>query len=111
MPNFFKEWGVQTVFDPTMADLSRLSDMPHYVAAIIHQANIGVNEEGTEASAATVMAMLVSSSGPRFGGLERKKPFIPFIADRPFIFMINNGDFIGVYVKGKSSEEEKKTSN
>ena len=100
MPKFFKKWGIQTIFDSTKANLSGLSDTPHYVAKIIHQANIGMNEKGTEASAATLFAMAATDLGP--GALSRRDWSIPFVADRPFVFMINNGDFIGVYAKGSS---------
>jgi hypothetical protein len=31
-----------------------------------------------------------------------------FNANRPFIFMINNGDFIGIYSKGIRFNKEKK---
>ncbi len=100
MPEFFKKWGIEKVFDPATAELGGLSDKPYYVDKIIHQANIGVNEKGTEASAATVIDMLTAAFFE--SRLERQDWSIPFIADRPFVFMINNGDFIGVYTKGSS---------
>ncbi len=101
VPKFFEKWGIHKVFNPAAAELGGLSDKPYYVGKIIHQANIGVNEKGTEASAATVMDLLGFAPG-QARELHRRSWSIPFIADRPFIFMINNGDFIGVYTKGSS---------
>ena len=65
MPKLIKSWGIQTIFDPNKADLSGLSDLPHYVSGVIHQATINVNEKGTEASAATVFDMNGSLVGKR----------------------------------------------
>jgi len=60
------------------ADLSGISDLPLYVSDGIHQAFIEVNEEGTEAAAAT--AILV--------GLRTARRTKVFRANRPFVFMI-----------------------
>ncbi len=51
-----------------------------FLSAVIHQAYIDVNEEGTEAAAATGAVMKLTSVGP-----ERTPVFR---ADHPFIFMI-----------------------
>jgi serpin B len=52
---------------------------------VIHQAFIDVNEEGTEAAAATAVIMMPTSAGPNNG------PKIPvFRADHPFIFLIQD---------------------
>lgn len=55
-----------------------------YISAVLHKAFVEVNEEGTEAAAATaVVTRALGLSAPD------KIPFIPvFRADRPFIFMI-----------------------
>ena len=98
IPKFFLKWGIQAIFDSKTADLSSLSDIPKYVLKIMHQANIGMDEKGTEAGATTV-SYLTTTGLPNMN-LSRKDWSISFIADRPFIFMINNGDFIGVYTKG-----------
>ena len=51
----------------------------------IHQAFIEVNEEGTEATAATAIVMVPGLAGPE----PHKEPKIPvFRADHPFIFLI-----------------------
>jgi len=46
------------------ADLSNISDLPLLINKILHQAFIETNEEGTEAAAATVVEVGVTSVGP-----------------------------------------------
>merc|ERR1711902_202832 len=60
------------------SDLSGISDQPLYVTEGVHQANIEVNEEGSEAAAATAVVVGVRT-------IRRKKQFY---ADTPFLFMI-----------------------
>ncbi|MEO0185961.1 MAG: serpin family protein [candidate division WOR-3 bacterium] len=69
-----------------------------YVQSVVHQAFVDVNEEGTEAAAATGVVVGITSVGPQ----------IPvFRADHPFIFVIQEKDtgnilFIGKVVEPKS---------
>merc|ERR1711994_636821 len=60
------------------ANLRGISDQPLFVSNGIHQASIEVNEEGSEAAAATAVIVGVRT-------ISRKKQFF---ADRPFLFMI-----------------------
>merc|ERR1712061_35433 len=60
------------------SDLSGISNQPLYVSEGVHQANIEVNEEGSEAAAATAVVVGVRT-------IRRKKQFF---ADTPFLFMI-----------------------
>lgn len=53
-----------------------------FISAVIHQAYVDVNEEGTEAAAATGVVMRLTSMGPD------RTPV--FRADHPFIFMIRD---------------------
>ena len=88
--------GVKKLFDPRYADLTGFFDTPSNKSAsndsalsqrgatinsVIHKASITVNEEGTEAAAAT--AFLMARSG---------RPAFPtrFVADRPFMYMIRD---------------------
>lgn len=81
--------GIREVFDATEADLSGVNgDRDLFVTDVVHKAVVEVNEEGSEASAAT--SVIVTS---------RNLP-LQFHADRPFLFFIRNtrtGDilFIG----------------
>ena len=56
------------------------------VDEIVHQTFIDVDEERTEAAAATAVMMLVGSAMPE------KKPFAEFHADRPFMYFIRDNE-------------------
>ncbi|MFS8909148.1 serpin family protein [Synechococcus sp. OH2] len=58
------------------ADFSQLTPEPTQVSRVLHKAAIEVNEEGSEAAAAT--GVIVSRTA-----LDRQEPF-QFVADRPF---------------------------
>lgn len=80
-----QEMGIEDLFDADKADLTRISGPKGpgglHVTDAVHKAVIEVNEEGTEASAATGLA---------FGfRMLRPKPE-PFIVDRPFVFAIRD---------------------
>ncbi|XP_049854733.1 serpin B6-like [Schistocerca gregaria] len=75
--------GVTDMFDASSANLSGISDEPLVVSKVLHKAFIEVNEEGTEAAAATAVVMVgYSLSGPA------PDPPIIFKADHPFVFLI-----------------------
>ncbi|MGB9721867.1 MAG: serpin family protein [bacterium] len=87
--------GMPNSFAPH-CDLSGIDGTKNlYIQSVVHQAYIDVNEEGTEAAAATGVVVGITSVGPR----------IPvFRADHPFIFVIqdkNTGNilFIGRVVE------------
>lgn len=69
--------GAGHVFSP-QADLSGISSSPLYASEGVHQAFIEVNEEGTEAAAATAVVV----------GLRTASQRRQFFADRPFLFMV-----------------------
>ena len=95
MTEDFQYFGLQAAFDEQRIDLfPKLSDIPHYVAQIVHQANIKLDEEGTVASAATAVGMRKTAA------IVRPEKYINFRADKPFVFMIDNGAFIGAYLQG-----------
>ena len=52
-----------------------------YISAVVHKAFVDVNEEGTEAAAATAVVVALRSAAPRQ---------LIFRADRPFIFLIRD---------------------
>jgi hypothetical protein len=79
--------GMPEAFDKFKADFTGMTGRPVspfdklYISEGIHKAMIDVNEEGSEATAATAMKMEQGAS------LADLRPVI-FRADRPFIFMI-----------------------
>lgn len=89
MSNDLKAMGMPLSFSDS-ADFSgmignkKLKDEGLKIDEAIHQAFIEVNEEGTEAAAATAIVMVpLGAAGPQ------KEPKIPvFRADHPFIFLI-----------------------
>lgn len=72
-----------------------------YISEVIHQAYVKVDEEGTEAAAATAVIMKeMAAPGPR--------PEIPvFRADHPFIFIIQQKDTGNILFMGKINDPTK----
>jgi len=74
--------GMPTAFDPNHADFYPMTDddLDLYISAVLHQGFIAVDEEGTEAAAAT--AVVVS---------ETSAPMTTsFHVDRPFLYVIHD---------------------
>jgi len=92
LPKFKMTWGTENIAGTlqtmgikdafrTSANFSGMTDHPEglFIGAVFHKAFVDVNEEGTEAAAATAVVM-----GP---GRPPHKPKV-FTADRPFLFLI-----------------------
>ncbi len=82
--------GMPLAFDRTKADFSGIAlhscgATPDclYIAQVIHQATIDVDEKGTTAAAATAVVMV--TGGPGYQG-----PWITFRVDRPFLFILRD---------------------
>ena len=74
--------GMPDAFDLPPADFSGMTGGKDlYISKVIHQAFIEVNEEGSEAAAATAVVMNTKSVAP---------PIPEFKADRPFVFLIRH---------------------
>lgn len=74
-----KAMGIKTAFAPIGADFSGMTgDTTLFISGVVHKAFVDVNEEGTEAAAATAVVISTVSMPPMF------------IADHPFVFMIRN---------------------
>ncbi len=76
-----KKLGMTDAFDDIKADFSGMSDEDLLIDAVIHKAFVKVDEEGTEAAAATAVIM-APKSAPMFNR---------FTADHPFLFLIRDG--------------------
>ena len=76
--------GMPRAFDAQQADFSGMADDPQrlFISHVVHKAYVDVNEEGTEASAATGVIVGVKSAVPT-------QPRV-FRADHPFIFIIRH---------------------
>jgi serine protease inhibitor len=74
-----KSMGLTDAFNPDIADFSNITPEQIFISLVLHKAFIEVNEEGSEAAAATIIGFDNTSVGPQ-------EP--EFIATRPFIFAI-----------------------
>ncbi|XP_047051300.1 serpin-Z1-like [Lolium rigidum] len=89
-----KDLGLRMPFDPR-ADFSDMLDpaAPLVVSAVLHQAFVEVNEEGTEAAAATAVVGGFTCQAP----MRTPVQVVDFVADHPFMFLIKE-DLTGVVV-------------
>jgi serpin B len=75
-----KAMGMGIAFDPNEADFSGIADVSPerlYLTKVIQKTFVEVNEEGTEAAAATAIGVGVTSMPPSM------------TVDRPFLFIIH----------------------
>jgi serpin B len=88
------EMGMPTAFEMGAADFSNMADVqstgePLYIQDALHKAFIDVNEEGTEAAAATAVVVGTESAPPTF------------YADHPFAFLIRDNDTGAILFMGR----------
>ncbi len=77
------DMGMADAFDVTKADFSGMTGQPDlYITDVVHKAYVDVNEEGTEAAAATGVVMGLKS-------MPTGEP-IQVKIDRPFLFLIRD---------------------
>jgi len=76
--------GMVDAFSEQLADFSGMTGTRDlFISAVVHKAFVEVNEEGTEAAAATGVGMAMTSA-------PKKMPV--FCADHPFIFLIRDNN-------------------
>jgi serpin B len=82
--------GMSDAFDPNRADFSGMvnpdqakKEPPLVIGDVVHKAFVSVDEEGTEAAAATAVVM-------RAGAARQMQPPAVVTADRPFLFFISH---------------------
>jgi serpin B len=79
-----KSMGMSDAFDPDKADFSGMTEKNDlYISNVIHKAFVAVDEEGTEAAAATAVIMDVTSAMMSDITLTIDRPFIFVIRDKP----------------------------
>jgi serpin B len=89
--------GMVAAFDPGNADFSRMTKQERlFISDVIHEAYINVDEEGTEAAAATAVVMELTSAMPG--------EIIQLTIDRPFIFAIRDRDTGAILFLGRITD-------
>ncbi|MCD4760365.1 serpin family protein [bacterium] len=101
MAEDLNEMGMPTAFGE-QADFSGMTGRRDlFVSQVVHQAFIEVNEEGTEAAAATAVVM-------KFLALPGEGQKIPvFNADHPFIFLIQQNNTGNILFMGRVNDPSK----
>lgn len=92
LSNSLMEMGMELPFSPAYADFDNMIDAPVYISQVNHKTYIKVDEEGTEAAAATSVGMELTAIGPQ-------KP--RFRVDRPFFFAITEEKSGAILFSGK----------
>lgn len=83
LSNALKNLGMTDIFDPARADLSGMADADLFLQEALHKAFIAVDENGTEAAAATALVIGVTSMP------IEQDPIVVKI-DKPFLFYIQD---------------------
>jgi serpin B len=95
--------GMRKAFDQDTADFSAMTGKKDlWISAAIHKAFVDVNEEGTEAAAATAVTMVA-------GAMMRRDepPPILFNADHPFLFAIRENGSKAILFMGRVTDPTK----
>lgn len=92
--------GMTTPFDPSAADFSGMTTQESlFISEVIHEAFIKVDEEGTEAAAATAVVMELTAA-PAIEPVE-------LTLDRPFLFAIRDRDTGTILFLGRVTDPTK----
>lgn len=87
--------GMKDAFTPGRADFSGMATGEKlFISAVIHKAYIDVHEKGTEAAAATAVAI---------GATSLPRP-ATFTADRPFLFLIRDNETGAILFLGRVAD-------
>ena len=92
--------GMREAFQMGKADFSGIvSHEPFAIGEVVHKAFVDVNEEGTEAAAATAVMM-------RAGAAPRQEEPVVFKADHPFLFAIRHRDTGAILFMGRVAQPQ-----
>jgi serpin B len=96
----FRQAGMRRAFDVNLADFSGMTGRPLSearlaISDVVHRAVIEVTEEGTEAAAATAVAMMAASMPSHVE---------PFVVDHPFLFYIADEATGAILFEGRISD-------
>ncbi len=93
LSEILQEMGMSSVFQEKKADLTGMSSQDGLsISAVVHKAFIEVNEEGTEAAAATAVCLV---------GCALRLEFQSFTADHPFMFFIRHNPTNSILFLGR----------
>jgi serpin B len=91
-----KDMGMKSAFTPGVADFSGMDGTKSlYISDVLHKAFVNVDEEGTEAAAATAVVVYPTAF------VERRIPV--FRADHPFMFLIRDNSTGSILFMGRIS--------
>lgn len=97
-----KAMGLNKAFEPGAADFTGISDSADgeglYISAAVHKAFIAVDEKGTEAAAATAIAIGLTSAPPP------PDRVIDFRVDRPFVYLIRDNQSGAILFMGRVTD-------
>jgi len=94
LPNVLKEMGMVAAFGSN-ADFSGMDGTKDlFISDVIHQAFVEVNEEGTEAAAATAVVMTMTAM----------PSYKTFRADHPFVFIIQEKETGNILFMGRVTD-------
>ena len=96
LSSMLSQMGMPLAFDSNKADFSGMTTQePLYIAFVIHQANITVDEKGTEAAAATAVGI---SAGAMPVDIAK------MLVDHPFLFALRDYDTGAVLFMGQVTD-------
>ncbi|MFZ6656783.1 serpin family protein [Undibacterium sp. TJN19] len=94
MTENLKSLGMSAAFDPARADFSGMTGTRELsVSSVVHKAFINVDENGTEAAAATGVVVGITSIST--------DPLVKVVLDRPFLFFIRDRETGLILFMGK----------
>ena len=90
--------GMTDAFDASKADFSGMTAQERlFIGAVLHKAFVAVDEEGTEAAAATVIMM-------KGRAMPAPEEAVAFHADHPFLFVIRHRETGLILFMGRVNE-------
>jgi len=97
LPQVLKNLNMVDAFDSEVADFSGMDGTTDlFISNVIHQAFVEVNEEGTEAAAATAVMVGITS--------VQEPTYKTFRADHPFIFLIQETETGNILFMGRVTD-------
>jgi len=96
LSSVLESMGMSDAFDPKVADFSGMNGARDLsISGVVHKAFINLNEEGTEAAAATGVVVGTTSVGD---------PIPEFDADHPFLFFIRDNRTESILFMGRVAD-------